>query len=70
MQEVQALCDKIIILDKGKILAQGTENEICKQLNVENIEKAFLNLVSKNQNEVEHKWLKQKCKPVPYHTNF
>ena len=53
MQEVQALCDKIIILDKGKILAQGTEEEICKQLNVENIEKAFLNLVSKNQNEVE-----------------
>ena len=53
MQEVQALCDKIIILDKGRILAQGTEEEICKQLNVENIEKAFLNLVSKNQNEVE-----------------
>lgn len=70
MQEVQALCDKIIILDKGKILAQGTEEEICKQLNVENIEKAFLNLVSKNQNEVEKKWLKQKCKTVLFHTNF
>ena len=45
MQEIDALCDKIIILNKGKILAQGTEEEICKLHSCKNIEQAFLKLV-------------------------
>lgn len=45
MQEIDALCDKIIILNKGKILAQGTEEEICKLHSCQNIEQAFLKLV-------------------------
>lgn len=53
MQEIDALCDKIIILNKGKILAQGTEEEICKLHSCQNIEQAFLKLVS-NQNGVEN----------------
>ena len=53
MQEIDALCDKIIILNKGKILAQGTEEEICKLHSCKNIEQAFLKLVS-NQNGVEN----------------
>ena len=50
MQEIDALCDKIIILNKGKIVAQGTEEEICKNNSTENIEQAFLKLV-KNTGE-------------------
>ena len=35
MEEVEILCDRIIILDKGKIIAQGTSNELKKEANIE-----------------------------------
>ena len=35
MEEVEILCDRIIILDKGKIIAEGTSEELKKQANIE-----------------------------------
>ena len=35
MEEVEILCDKIIILDKGKIIAEGTSDELKKMANIE-----------------------------------
>lgn len=35
MEEVEIICDRIIILDKGKILAQGTSDDLKKQANIE-----------------------------------
>ena len=35
MEEVEILCDRIIILDKGKIIAQGTSEELKHQANIE-----------------------------------
>ena len=35
MEEVEMICDRIIILDKGKILAQGTADELKKMANIE-----------------------------------
>lgn len=35
MEEVEMLCDRIIILDKGKIIAQGTSDELKKEANIE-----------------------------------
>ncbi len=35
MEEVEILCDRIIILDKGKILAQGTSDELKELSNIE-----------------------------------
>ena len=35
MEEVEILCDRIIILDKGEIIAQGTSEELKKQANIE-----------------------------------
>lgn len=35
MEEVELLCDRIIILDKGKILATGTTDELKKLANIE-----------------------------------
>ena len=32
MEEVELLCDRVIILDKGKILATGTTDELKDQL--------------------------------------
>ena len=34
MEEVEMICDRIIILDKGKIIAQGTSEELKKQANI------------------------------------
>lgn len=34
MEEVEMLCDRIIILDKGKIIAQGTSDELKKKANI------------------------------------
>lgn len=35
MEEVEILCDRIIILDKGKILASGTSDELKRLANIE-----------------------------------
>ena len=35
MEEVEILCDRIIILDKGKILASGTSDELKELANIE-----------------------------------
>lgn len=35
MEEVELICDRIIILDKGKILAEGTSDELKKLANIE-----------------------------------
>ena len=35
MEEVEILCDRIIILDKGKIIAEGTSEELKKQAKIE-----------------------------------
>lgn len=35
MEEAEILCDRIIILDKGKIIAQGTSDELKKMANIE-----------------------------------
>ncbi len=35
MEEVEIICDRIIILDKGKIIAEGTSDELKKKANIE-----------------------------------
>ena len=58
MEEVEILCDRIIILDKGKIIAQGTKEEL-KELTkveekitveIENIDKEFLKEIEQLEN--------------------
>ena len=31
MEEVEAIADRILILDEGKIIASGTKNELCQR---------------------------------------
>lgn len=47
MAEAQELCDRLAIIDHGRIVAQGTVNEICKKAGTRNLEQAFLKLVGR-----------------------
>jgi sodium transport system ATP-binding protein len=45
MQEVERLCDRIVIIHKGKILEEGTVNEFKVKYNNESMEEIFMLLV-------------------------
>ena len=49
MREVERLCDKIIIMDKGKIIDYGKTKELIKRHRKKNLEETFLDAVEKNE---------------------
>jgi sodium transport system ATP-binding protein len=49
MQEVAALCDRIIIIAKGKIAANGTAEELMEQSNCDTLEDAFVSLIGSEE---------------------
>ncbi len=56
MEEAQTLCDEIIIMDHGKIIAQGSPTELIDQYcgegqEPQNLETVFLNLTGRNLRE-------------------
>ena len=51
MQEAESLCDKIIILNHGKILITGTIDSITVETKTKNLEEAFFYLVKKSDGE-------------------
>ena len=51
MEEAEILCDRIIILDKGKIIAEGTSDELKKMANIE--EKVTVELKHANPKIIE-----------------
>ncbi len=54
MEEVEILCDRIIILDKGKVLASGTTDELKKLACIEEkISVEMDTLKEKNLKEIE-----------------
>ena len=48
MQEAEALCDKIYILNRGKVLAEGSIEEICKLSGCVDLEKSYFTLIEKD----------------------
>lgn len=48
MLEVERLCDRIIIIHKGKIVEEGTIEGLKKKYNNENLEEVFMILVGEN----------------------
>lgn len=54
MEEVETICDRIIILDKGKILATGTADELKNKANIEEkITVEINNIENKNVKEIK-----------------
>src|SRR5574341_350914 len=49
MQEVSALCDNIIILHKGEVVASGTPEELLKATGQSNIEDAFVSAIGSEE---------------------
>jgi sodium transport system ATP-binding protein len=44
LEEMQALCDKIVILSGGIIVGQGSIGELCQQTGTTSLEDAFVKL--------------------------
>lgn len=45
MQEVALLCDNIVIIAHGKVVAQGSPNELLEQTKDESLEDAFVSII-------------------------
>jgi sodium transport system ATP-binding protein len=45
MQEVSALCDRIVVIAHGRVLSEGTTDDLRRQTGCENLEDAFVALV-------------------------
>ncbi|MBA6252380.1 MAG: sodium transport system ATP-binding protein [Colwellia sp.] len=49
MQEVAALCDRVIIVSNGKLAAQGTPQELCDLAGKKLLEDAFVKLIGSDE---------------------
>jgi sodium transport system ATP-binding protein len=49
MQEVAALCDRIVVIAQGKVAAQGTTDELREQAGEANLEDAFVRLIGSEE---------------------
>ncbi|MEM7588383.1 MAG: ATP-binding cassette domain-containing protein [Acidobacteriota bacterium] len=45
MQEVSALCDHICIMTEGRVVAEGSPEELCAQADEPSLEEAFIKLI-------------------------
>lgn len=50
MEEVSSICDKILLLNKGSVLMEGTLKEIKKKSGKDNLRDAFFELMRDDQN--------------------
>ncbi|NYZ61841.1 ATP-binding cassette domain-containing protein [Luteimonas deserti] len=49
MQEVAALCDRIVIIAKGRVVASGTADELRARFGTENLEDAFVHAIGSDE---------------------
>ena len=49
MQEVAALCDRIVVIAHGRVAAQGTPDELRAQAGEDNLEDAFVRLIGSEE---------------------
>lgn len=51
MREVEKLCDRVVIINKGKLVEQGTVNELKIRYKNEDLEEVFVGLIGGKNNE-------------------
>jgi sodium transport system ATP-binding protein len=49
MQEVAALCDRIVVIAHGRVVAQGTPEELRAHAGADNLEDAFVKLIGSEE---------------------
>ncbi|WP_286265746.1 ABC transporter ATP-binding protein [Thalassotalea atypica] len=49
MQEVAALCDRVVIVANGRLAAQGTPQELCELAGETQLEEAFVKLIGSDE---------------------
>ena len=49
MQEVAALCDHVVIMAKGQVIAQGSIEQLCEQAGKDTLEEAFIALIGSDE---------------------
>ncbi len=49
MQEVTALCDRIVVMAKGRVVAEGTAEELRTRTGAANLEDAFVSLIGTSE---------------------
>ena len=42
LEEVRALCDRVVVLAQGRVVAEGTPDELCRRAGVHTLEDAFV----------------------------
>ena len=53
MEEAENICDRVVLINKGVVIANGTTKKIEKETNTTNIRDAFLSLIEGDNNEME-----------------
>ena len=53
MEEAENICDRLVLINKGKIIAIGTPEKILKDTKTTNIRDAFFKLIGGATNEME-----------------
>ncbi|HXC62684.1 MAG TPA: ATP-binding cassette domain-containing protein, partial [Nitrospiria bacterium] len=49
MREMEEMCDRILFLNKGHLIAAGTPQELLKQFGKENLEEVFLKIAREKE---------------------
>jgi sodium transport system ATP-binding protein len=49
MQEVAALCDRIVVIAKGRVVADGTADELRQRTGLPNLEDAFVKIIGSDE---------------------
>jgi sodium transport system ATP-binding protein len=49
MQEVAALCDHVVVMAKGQVVAEGSPAELCERTGKESLEEAFIDLIGSDE---------------------
>ena len=68
MEEAESICDRIIILDNGKIIASGTTDELKKLSNIE--EKITVELNSISNNDIDKLSKFKQIRNISYKDNL
>lgn len=49
MQEVSALCDEVVVMAQGRVLAQGAPQQLCELAGESDLENAFVKLIGSDE---------------------